>query len=385
MEKSKSKTTRDSNYELMRIISMLMIVIWHILTHGQVVTGMTGISATIMKLLQTIIVIHVDSFILVTGYYQCKNKFNFKKAISLNNQSWFYRVVILFIMLGFDWIQVGKVELFQMVFPLDFDAYWFVKMYLFLYCLSPFINKLLKNLEKAQFQKLLITLFIILSVLPTFSMQTLYSDAGGYSLPFFVLLYLLGAYFRYYPIQKSRILKVNTEHKNQLLFLIIFIFLFTFNFLFHQFGTQLVAYNGELTKYFGDVITLDTFNYDNSFVLLGALFYFFYFGTLHFQSNMINHISSLTLGVYLIHDNPYIRQKLYPLLGFSEGNTYSGLKIFVKIFACALIIFIVCAIIEWIRQLLFKGIKHLKITKWIQNKWYHYIASLNSSKIEELE
>ena len=122
MEKSKSKTTRDSNYELMRIISMLMIVIWHILTHGQVVTGMTGISATIMKLLQTIIVIHVDSFILVTGYYQCKNKFNFKKAISLNNQSWFYRVVILFIMLGFDWIQVGKVELFQMVFPLDFDA-----------------------------------------------------------------------------------------------------------------------------------------------------------------------------------------------------------------------------------------------------------------------
>ena len=30
------KMVRDSNYELMRIVSMFMIVVWHMLRHGQV-------------------------------------------------------------------------------------------------------------------------------------------------------------------------------------------------------------------------------------------------------------------------------------------------------------------------------------------------------------
>ena len=36
-KKSKQKSfVRDSNYELMRIVSMFMIVVWHILFHGNV-------------------------------------------------------------------------------------------------------------------------------------------------------------------------------------------------------------------------------------------------------------------------------------------------------------------------------------------------------------
>ena len=38
-KKSKQKSFfRDSNYELMRIVSMFMIVVWHILFHGNVDT-----------------------------------------------------------------------------------------------------------------------------------------------------------------------------------------------------------------------------------------------------------------------------------------------------------------------------------------------------------
>ena len=104
--------------------------------------------------------------------------------------------------------------------------------------------------------------------------------------------------------------------------------------------------------------------------------YFFWFGTLKIKSRFINRVSGLTLGVYLIHDNPYMRQWLYPFLGFVEGKVYTGIIIIGKIFACAIAIFIICALLEWIRQLLFKGINHLKITKWFQKKWRSYVTSL---------
>ena len=34
---------RESNFELMRVISMFMIVFWHVLVHGNVLAHTTGV------------------------------------------------------------------------------------------------------------------------------------------------------------------------------------------------------------------------------------------------------------------------------------------------------------------------------------------------------
>ena len=126
-EVGKKKIVRDSNYELMRIISMFMIVVWHMIVHGKIAQQSTGLLHNLIYLLEAILVVHVNSYVLVTGYYQCKSKFKLKKLISLNNQAWFYRIVILITLLVLDVVSVGKVELLQSLFPLDFSAYWFIK------------------------------------------------------------------------------------------------------------------------------------------------------------------------------------------------------------------------------------------------------------------
>lgn len=87
MNVKEKQNVRDSNYELMRVISMLMIVVWHILLHGLVEVQSTGILSFIIYLLEAFLVVHVNSYILVTGYYQCRKKFQLKKLIALNNQS----------------------------------------------------------------------------------------------------------------------------------------------------------------------------------------------------------------------------------------------------------------------------------------------------------
>ena len=375
MNVKESQNVRDSNYELMRVISMCMIVIWHILLHGLVEVQSTGILSFVIYLLEAFLVVHVNSYILVTGYYQCRKKFQLKKLIALNNQSWFYRIIIMFILCGNGMIEIRRKEFFQAFFPLDYATYWFVQMYLFLYCFSPFLNRLIEKISKKEFQVLLMICLVAFSILPTISMQVMIPIEKGHSLMSMVFMYLLGAYFRYYPIQESRILKVNTRCKNQLLFLLGFIIFSTIHFLLLCFGKVLLT-GGEISQYVGETIQFSFLSYGNPFVIISSLMYFFWFGTLEIKSKFINRISSLTLGVYLIHDNPYMRQWLYPFIGFVEGKVYTGILIIGKVFLCAIVIFIICAFLEWIRQLLFKGVNHLKITKWFQRKWRSYVTSL---------
>lgn len=307
-------------------------------------------------MLEAILVVHVNSYLLVTGYYQCKSQFKLNKLISLNNASWFYRVIILITLSLLQVIQVEKIDIIRGFFPLDSCAYWFIQMYLFLYCFSPFINQFIKCLTQKQFQMLLILCFIIFSILPSISMQMIINIDKGHSFMSVVFMYLLGAYFRYYPVQNLSFFKTNSKKKNQILFLSGFICCFLINFLFCCFGKFLMN-GGEITKFLGETINLAFLSYGNPLVILGSLMYFFWFGTFVFKNKWINKVGKLTLGVYLIHDNPYTRVWLYPVLGFTEGKIYTGIIIIAKVFACAFLIFILCIILEWLRQLLFQKIK----------------------------
>ena len=84
---------RDSNYELMRIISMFLIVLFHVIHHGNVLWNVQiKVVSLLLEFILFLTVVHVNSFILVTGYYQCESKFKISKVISLFFTSLFYIV-----------------------------------------------------------------------------------------------------------------------------------------------------------------------------------------------------------------------------------------------------------------------------------------------------
>lgn len=90
------KQERNSNYELMRIISMFMIVVYHIILHGNVLGNYQNEGAVLLtKFILFIAIVHVNSFILVSGYFQSTSKFKQSKLWSIINQSLFYRIIIL--------------------------------------------------------------------------------------------------------------------------------------------------------------------------------------------------------------------------------------------------------------------------------------------------
>ena len=374
---------RNSNYELMRIISMFLIILYHVIYHGQVLQNCHNEGAKIiLELLEFFTLVHVNSFVLLSGYFQSTSNFKQSKLWSILNASLFYRVIIMIIFIFLLGYSLDKLTIIKEAFPININEYWFIKCYILLYCLSPFINKGLKNFDKRNFQKLLLVMFVIFSLLPLMTGRSFFEN-NGFSLYQFIYMYIIGAYLRRYPLDKNYIFKVMSKRMYQLVLIFIFSGSIFLNYIFSKYTLSITGINSildELSSY----ITEASILYNNPFVVIQTIAYFAFFATLSINSKIINKIATLTIGVYLIHDNNFLRGFIYNALKINNGPIYSY-KFIIYVIIITIVIYICCLIIEWLRQLLFKFVYNLKISYKIREKHYNFINSIHFVKIDSKE
>lgn len=365
---------RNSNFELLRIISMFFIVLYHTILHGKVLENCVNPGLkSILEIIMLILVVHVNSYVLVSGYFQSTSEFKQSKLWSIITANWFYKniITIIFIYLGIE--TLSKNVIFMNLFPLNIKGYWFINPYLIIYCLSPYLNKLINVLTKKEYKKLLILLLVILSVFPYLTGNQVYSN-DGFTLYNFVILYLIGGYIRKYPLRDSYIFKRMSDNLYQVVTIVIFIMCVIVNFAFKE-AAETAIIDDSLFRTFGQYISTMTFKYSNPIIIVQSVMYLSFFGTLNLKSKFINYISRLTLGVYFIHDNDYVRATIYKFLKV-ENPIIDSYNIIIYVIAIAILIFIACLIIEAIRQLLFALISKLKIAKKIRESYYNYINNI---------
>ena len=367
---------RESNFELMRVISMFMIVFWHVLVHGKVLAHTTGVTNLLCYLLMCIFLVHVNSFILACGYFQSEHQFSLKKFLNLFCLQWFYRVVLVTILSLFNLIPISKVEFINELLPLDVADYWFINCYLALYLLSPYLNKLIASLSNKEYKKMLLLCFGLFSIIPYITNGRTISNNGSTIIQF-CFLYLIGAYLKKYPIKDNYYFKRFTQEKRQLIFLFGFIGCFTLNFIMMLFAGQLDTYSNSFIKVIASYIRDSQFNYSTPLVIIQSVCYFLYFETLKIKNKKINMLASVTLGVYLIHDNTYIRNIIYKIIRIDSGMMLSSSSL-IYVLVCALLIFIVCSLIELIRHSITAFICNKKFVINKKNKFYDYIERLHS-------
>ena len=127
----KNTKVRQSNFELMRIISMIFIVLYHIIIHGKILEKATGTCSLILHLIESLIIVHVNSYILLSGYFQSQSKFRLSKVISLNNMTWFYKVLLMFALIYIGIINRPDLLTFiKTLSPIDYGTYWFINCYI---------------------------------------------------------------------------------------------------------------------------------------------------------------------------------------------------------------------------------------------------------------
>lgn len=193
-----TKKVRQSNVELLRIITMILVMVVHAnfraLSAPTVADAVTEPSSAFLRLLtESFSIICVNVFVLISGWFGIK--FSWEKLIEFLFQILFFGLIIYIIA---SIISPEKLKSFKIVFMAGPWNYWFVKCYLFLYIISPILNAFVEKASKNEF-KILLILF--------FAMQTVYGWATdgatwynkGYSGISFAGLYLLARYVRLYP------------------------------------------------------------------------------------------------------------------------------------------------------------------------------------------
>lgn len=281
------KNKREGSLDLLRIVSMFMIVVIHSQTFGIFHYGSpTGFNLFLLYLIRSLFIVASNCYVLISGYFLVKKAYKRKKIAFFIVEVSLYSV---FIYLGL--VIVGAIpfsisELFHSFFVLFYGNYWFASLYLILYLLSPFLTSFLRQLSKKKFQQLLFVTLLIFSFWATFSGLPILGMNEGYSIGTFILLYFIGAYIQLYDFPVS-------WTKGWYLF----------HYLNISFGIALYLF---LIGYEDWILY-----YHSPLILLSSVFLFLFFKNSNLHIKGLSKIVPFIFGIYLIHENTFVRTLLW--------------------------------------------------------------------------
>jgi surface polysaccharide O-acyltransferase-like enzyme len=192
--------------ELLRIFAMMMIVGMHYMNFGGILWSDAIWNRRIAWLLESFCFVSVNCYVLISGYFLVdSNSFHWYKVAKLWGDVIFYTLLFLVISLFYKGQELHLRDIVHAILPVRYQTYWFVTAYVGMYILSPYLNRLVRQLSKNEYQKflgILMGMFSLYSFLrpeaDPFFMQ------GGYTVWWFVVLYFLAGYVRLYGINISQ-------------------------------------------------------------------------------------------------------------------------------------------------------------------------------------
>jgi len=179
--KEQQSKLRDSNLELFRIITMLLIVAHHYVVNSGlmdlVYANPLAANSLFLFLFGAWGKTGINCFVFITGYFMCKSKITIKKFLKLILIVEFYKVVFYFIFLMSGYMSFGVKEFIKALLPITGVGKGFTSCYLLFYLTIPFLNVLLQNLNEKQHILLLclsVFIYVILGTVPFIDVQMNY-------------------------------------------------------------------------------------------------------------------------------------------------------------------------------------------------------------------
>lgn len=139
--------SRQSNFELLRIVCMAMIIVSHYCCHGGILVQGNATNIFLAQLLRLGGKLGVTGFILITGYFMCEKQFKISSGFKVAFQTMFYSIAVLAVCL-FLKQPVGVRTIISQVFSPIYSVYWFVTAYIGLYMFIPFLNVIIRKINR---------------------------------------------------------------------------------------------------------------------------------------------------------------------------------------------------------------------------------------------
>ena len=169
---------RNSKIELLRIISIFLIVLSHYVVHSG--ANIHDLSFGFNKIILEMSIlgnIGTMLFVLISGYFLINSdEVKLKKIIHFWLQVFFYSFFIYLLLLLINKETFDIKNLVLNSFPITFKRYWFATAYFILYLFHPHINKFLNSLSQREHFNFIILGVVIFYLLSTITTMNYYGN-----------------------------------------------------------------------------------------------------------------------------------------------------------------------------------------------------------------
>lgn len=347
------KPAREVNFEILRVIAMLMVITLHYIGKGGLIAPA---NIDIKKyefpfwVIECLCIVCVNVYVLISGYYMVDKKFKLSKLAALWCQIFFYSIVVTFVSIAVGWIGINDTIVLYKQFillPVVMGHYWFATAYIIMYIFSPFLTKAMRMMDQRTHRNLIFLLLIPLCFAKSIIPYDVTLDDLGTSFVWFLVLFIIAGYIRIYGIKFFE-KKINAY----------------MTYILSAFGILVYRYMAaSLNNLFPEFYLYNKVtNYNFVLVLTGSLGLFYIFKNAKFKDNFITRylalIAPFTFGVYLFHEHITIRYTWIVML--RVGNVFGKNRILHMILV-VLAIFTLGILIDVIRTLLFNAFRKLII------------------------
>lgn len=356
-----SSGKRNYGLDLLRIVSMFLIVNLHVLGQGGAMVRIVGQEETYYAcwFLETCAYCAVDCYGLISGYVGVDGKYRPARILELWLQVFFYSAGITLLYWIFAPGLLAADSLWKAIFPVCWKTYWYFSAYAGLFFVMPYLNRMVYALREEERKRMALMLFLLFSVgtaLPKVNNSDFLQLIGGYSFVWLVILYLFGA-----CIKTCRFRRRKTYQ-----YLLAYFGLAAFSWIF-----KILVENYTRKVYgeakFGRLFT----SYTAPTILLCGVCLFLIFERLEIRSRVMQKLiamaSPLAFSVYLIHTQPLIWENM--LKGAVGSYRYFHPILAVPaVLGTAVLIYLVCSLIDLVRKKLFEVLQVRAFTEWVSGK-----------------
>lgn len=237
----------------------------------------------------------VDIFLVISGYFMCTSyKRTLGKPFSLVLQVCIFNELAYLVEVACGLWPLSLRSIFSSFIP---DSYY-TTLFVVVYFISPYINRLMNNMQQKDLNLFVCLMFMLFSVLSLPSLllgeatdikwmglNTIgaWGSQQGFNIVNFLLCYIIGAYLRLGNLPEW------VKHQRNQLMIIILIILILFGW---SLVNKYILYKQGMWS---------SWVYDNPLVILYGVLLFMIFKELHFTSTFINNVSKAVYATFLIH------------------------------------------------------------------------------------
>lgn len=311
---------RNSVFELMRLLLMVMIIIHHCIVHGLGLRFMGEAPEDMLlsdssqiftaTLINSFCICAVNVFILISGYFGIKT--SKKKFVFLILTLLFYAIVFEAIP---DLISGNYRSIIIDLLFLSHSQYWFVICYLMLMLFTPMLNMMFEKADRKYVNSFIIGLLIISCYLGFLWQHS--ANTSGYTLLQFILMYSIGRWIR----MNNFSLK---GYWSAIIYIVCSMLCGISIWMLWRLGRPDLGWRCTY--------------YNNPLIIGSALGLFLFVKNIRFHSKLINKIAKSAFGIYLVQSSTTVSKWLYDCIKSEYVLTDCGGVVYVWILLLSLAI-----------------------------------------------